>query len=761
MANYTKEIVGQEDFYNRFSLTQWVTIDNNTDGYLTNGGAIFEFKCQIDKVDEVLFQAIKYLSRLRIKGMPVHKNIVLISLNDEIAYCYDSEDFLSEIEKIYIGASSKHNEIFSTHIQPVIVHYDDPAGMKKLLDILDVDNPKFTKINMDLHCVVGWANKFYRETHKSKIEFFEELRNPILFDRYINPWQGKEDDFKFIMDCLNDLRNRRELGAFYTPKLFAVKAVDLVRKAISRIPVNHTCTNPNCKYRVEGEKEHRHYIIVDRCAGTGVLQEVLSNEELKHTVVATYELKEWIVLNMLIGDKVRTIIPPTHNHEKGLLVGGDALACKVYPEVEEYIDDESCSIILYENPPYTEAGGRSFYDQSSKDNTWKESLVCREMKKEVEGTASNEKANVFIWSAFKYYLTKEYDAYVVFSPIKYWKTHHLVNKEFIDGFYCNRDHFGTAGKSTVSVMLWGTKSEKLSELPVLPAYDIADNDIVETCKIKIKRSYNTLSQLYDKRIDETDTTGLVCTTDGREILRENYRTEFSVKPLDNENIIAYLATHGFSPNSQGRVLTRVGMANGHGFFLREDNFMKKLPLFVSSCFPENKWYRKDVYSKTSDGGKAFENDLDFLKSCLIYTCLSPINKCLSFYGTNGKTYINELCFDENTLASRELNKYKLTKTEKWLISTWEVLLEEARKCEEYDKNFKYGVYQIQKDMNEKKEYQRDNKTQQIIINPKTKKPFEKPKYPILNGKFNPLKKCLEEYFASVIEPKLFQYELIK
>ncbi|MBQ8173857.1 MAG: hypothetical protein IJ009_00475 [Clostridia bacterium] len=761
MANYTKEIIGQEEFYRRFALTDYVTIDNNTDGYLTNGGAIFEFKCLIERVDEVLFQAIKYLSRLRIKGMPVHKHIILVSLNDEIAYCYDSAKFLKYIEKVYVGSASKHNDVFSTKETPVQIRYgSDPNAMRKLLELLDIDHPKFTKIHIDLNCVVGWANRFYRETKKSKIDMFEELRHPNVFRNYIHPWRGQEDDFKFIMDCLNDLKNRRELGAFYTPRPFAKKAAELVRSAIDRVPENTACTDPNCPFRVEGEQVHKHYVILDRCAGTGVLQEPLSSEELEHTVLATYELKEWVVLNTIIGDKVKAIIPPTQNHENGLLVGGDALACCVFPEMEEYVQDPDCSVIMFENPPYTESGGRSFYDQSSKDNQWKSSLVCREMNEKVPGVASNEKSNVFIWSAFEYYLKKEHDSYILFSPVKYWKNQHLVNREFLGGFFCNRDHFGTAGKSTISVIHWGTRETQLTELPPMPAYDIRNEEIEQVTTITVKKSFHPLSEIYDKKANRRDVAGLVCTTDGYEVLPENYRTKFSVKPLDNDNIIAYLATHGFAPNSQGRVLTRVGMANGHGFFLRRANFLKKLPLFAAACFPENTWYRKDVYAKTSDGGLAFERDRDFLKSCLIFTCLSSINKCISFDGSNGKLYLNELCFDEGTLASETLAKYKLTREENILILEWEVLMETAKECDKYNPQYKYGVYQIETELNERIE-QIDNRTGQPILDPRTGKALMKPKYPLLNGKFTPLKKRLSEYYARNIEPKLFRYGLIK
>jgi len=51
----------------------------------------------------VLFQAIKYLSRLRNLGKNIPSQILLISLNNETAYLFKSNDFLKEIETQYTG----------------------------------------------------------------------------------------------------------------------------------------------------------------------------------------------------------------------------------------------------------------------------------------------------------------------------------------------------------------------------------------------------------------------------------------------------------------------------------------------------------------------------------------------------------------------------------------------------------------------------------------------------------------------------------
>jgi type I restriction-modification system DNA methylase subunit len=76
------------------------------------------------------------------------------------------------------------------------------------------------------------------------------------------------------MDCLNDPKHKKELGAFYTPIEYCRLAVNLVREAIKNIPKGHD------------------YVIIDRCAGTGNLEVLLTDDELSHTIVATYELKE-------------------------------------------------------------------------------------------------------------------------------------------------------------------------------------------------------------------------------------------------------------------------------------------------------------------------------------------------------------------------------------------------------------------------------------------------------------------------------------
>ncbi|MCI8283498.1 hypothetical protein FEF30_02900, partial [Mesomycoplasma hyopneumoniae] len=80
----------KSEFYNTYFLRvdKNLSIDqiqnNYTDGIIN--GNILEFKLNITNLNSTLFQVIKYLSRLRIKGIPVPKNIFLISLMENKAF---------------------------------------------------------------------------------------------------------------------------------------------------------------------------------------------------------------------------------------------------------------------------------------------------------------------------------------------------------------------------------------------------------------------------------------------------------------------------------------------------------------------------------------------------------------------------------------------------------------------------------------------------------------------------------------------------
>lgn len=166
---YTIERVGRMDFFDNYRIQYYdddsISVDN-TDGVYR--GNIFEFKLSINNTGKVLFQAIKYLSKMRLKGESIPARILLIDLNNTTVYVYNSIDYLEQIQKVYVGTASVNNTAFTSNVTPVAT-YDymnmvDSAEVQKLL-INKVKNETdwYIPIDIDENCVVGWAEWYYQE----------------------------------------------------------------------------------------------------------------------------------------------------------------------------------------------------------------------------------------------------------------------------------------------------------------------------------------------------------------------------------------------------------------------------------------------------------------------------------------------------------------------------------------------------------------------------------------------------------------------
>lgn len=1106
---YTIERAGQIDFFDNYRIPYKddasVLIDN-TDGVYH--GNILEFKLNINNTGKVLFQAIKYLSKMRIKGESVPARILLIDLNATKVYVYNSKDYLDDIQKIYVGAASVGNTDFSSNVMPVAVFdymdmVDSAAVQKLLINKVSDESEWYVPIDLDENCIVGWAERYYREVPTAtkgdflgdgtgKINVSGEIREPRHFKGLINPYQEQTNEkFKYLMDCLNDRLNKKDLGAFYTPAPYCEKASELVMKAVERVPegndyiildrcvdeeteyfngkewkkikdyqngesvltwypdghakielpkryinepadepffhyvsntldmclsgshnivyevahkvkgsplrkapcykvfekwnkdsngfrgripltfslkenveidenmlrvavminadgsyrhklvtIDGSCKNPNnplnlkhdiyevrvykerkiercrkllnaanidfveevfptknknlsgvlfrfrfpmnvkhfpkewiylskslkevfldeimywdgsvservlpsgcyainrryssskkedvdivqmiahscgmstriredkrgkninyqlslrsnCFSKMTKEnnnprvmhtgtftqeiKERKYcfetnsgYLILRRnnkifitgnCAGTGNLEAALigkydknGDELISHCVVSTYEYYEYKVLQERIGDKVRNIIPPTEAnvvYENGKISNADAMSKDFIenPLIKQYVDDEKCTIILYENPPYRDS---SSSDKEKGSNGKNKSYIFNEMSKHLSQFANSnvstarDLANQFIWSGFEFYLRQSTDSYILFSPIKYWKFLGIAEHEYFDGFLFNRKYFH-ATDSVIACVMWGS-DEAHHEALDFKIGDIIDEKYTFIKSATIRKAHNAFETMFDRRKFTNDViVDVHCEGDGSETVSR----KCDGVSIYNDNMIGYLRPVGYGMAPLNRYLTRQIHYNARGFYLRRDNYIKKLPMFVSKCISLDNWYDKDIYATTSDGGDAYTHDSDFLKSCLIYTCLSNQNKCLSFDGSDGRYYRNELCFDTtngDTVASADLAKMTLDADEKALMKLWDDILAEAKKTANYDNRLTYGVYQITKELN----------TSRKIGSGKSKKTVYD--YPILNGYLEALRINLKKYYKSHITEKMFEYELLK
>ena len=243
---YKTEREGQIEFFENYGIPysndDSILIDN-TDGIYN--GNIFEFKLNITNLNKTLFQAIKYLSRMRINGESVPATILLIDLNATTVYVYKSRDYFDAIHEVYTGAASKDNDGFVAGPYKAMLDYSDMVQSSQVRKLLKGSKVKpdemYMPIDIDENCIVGWAERYYRELpHANKGDFLGddsgtavkitgEIREPRHFKGLINPYTGKSNEkFKYLMDCLNDRLSKKDLGAFYTPEPYARKAAELV-----------------------------------------------------------------------------------------------------------------------------------------------------------------------------------------------------------------------------------------------------------------------------------------------------------------------------------------------------------------------------------------------------------------------------------------------------------------------------------------------------------------------------------------------------
>lgn len=767
MANfnipYKTEREGQMEFFDNYGIPYIddasVLVDN-TDGVYN--GNIIEFKLSINNLNRVLFQAIKYLSKMRIKGESVPATILLVDLNSTTVYAYKSEDYRDKIQKVYTGAASKNNEGFVAGKYDQKLDYSnmvESAEVKKLLKGKKVcPDEMYIPIDIDEGCIVGWAERYYREKPRaSKGDFLGddtgtavkvtgEIRDPRHFKGLINPYTGKSNEkFKYLMDCLNDRLSKKDLGAFYTPVAYAKKAAELVQMAVDRVP------------------DGNDYIILDRCAGTGNLEAALigltdknGDELIEHCVVSTYEYYEYKVLSERIGDKVRDIIPPSEAnvvYENGKVANADAMSKEFIenPLIKRYVDDDKCTIILFENPPYRDASAANKTKESNSET--KQSFVANEMAKKKNSFVNTNTSTVrdltnqFVWSGVEYYLRKPTDSYVLFSPVKWWKSCGIVSLTMSEGFIFNRRLFH-ASESAITCCLWLNIPDDKTDIIKLTGYETTCFD--SSTDITISKCYKTLSEYYQKKVYGLETV-VFCESDGT----ETKGRRCDGKSYYSDEIICYLTPKGFTLDANNNNLVRMTHYNNRGTYATKSNYLSMLPLFVAKEYPRDKFYEKGegcVYFTTSDGGDTYTHDPEFLKSCLLYTCLSNQNKCLSFDGSDGRYYRNELCFDTtngDTVASADLAKMTLDADEKALVALWNNILCEAKKTENYDGRLTYGVYQITKELN----------TSKTIGTGKSKKTVYD--YPVLNGYLDTLRTMLRAYYKSHITEKMFKYELLK
>ena len=149
--------------------------------------------------------------------------------------------------------------------------------------------------------------------------------------------------------------------------------------------------------------------------------------------------------------------------------------------------------------------------------------------------------------------------------------------------------------------------------------------------------------------------------------------------------------------------------------------------------------------KSGDKGTLYQEDREFLEDCFLWCCLTDRNKCIS-----DGTRQNEMALEQNSKADQIVDRIPDHRMK--LIGEWRNVITQAKACEEYNPNYKYGLAQIISDIDINID---------TAMTDKNGKFLQKKKNQGLDDAIISLKTELKKFYSDYLEPKLFEYELLK
>ena len=703
---YPVELDAMRAFYNEIGYPEGrIDYSCNTDGRpivdwrIHQLGSLIEFKVVAKSNSDVFNQMKRYIRAYNARGLSLPKYGVYI---------------ITESQKYTV-----FNLEYETYCEDAVIcsNLDLVVDLERKTSNADswINNTETQKGWIDENSIVAYNDIYFSsrgKSRKKKDDFIAELANPTILNIKPYEWQPDGDMERKLLDCLGSAELKKRLGAFFTPAYAARQSTKYVRNIIRNL------------------SEDEDYVIVDRCCGSGNLEMEFTEEELSHCILSTMVFAEKTTLKGLYEGKVKAILPLDETTDSdGCMPSGDALSEEFnngLSTVLEICRRESESrgkklvVIGLENPPYSEVSGLTIKGKENRQeyvtDKMKESGVNKGSLKAAHIT--KDIANRFIWSGFEWF----FDYYVAYAPIKYWKSQHLIDKKFLEGSIVNRADFH-ATEGGISIIAW--KNEDVNnEQITLQA--MADNKVGDIAVNKIK-------DVVVKKIHT-----------GTEELRGTYKKKDDGEDLFYSfipGVINY--THCVITND--RSFSRI--ATGHGGFINVDdpNFKKILPLFVANCYTCKDFTEKEIIMKSGDKGTLYQEDKEFLEDCFLWCCLTDKNKCIS-----NSTRQNEMALEQNSKADQIVDRTSDHRMA--LIRSWRNVITKAKACEEYNPNYKYGLAQIISDI--------DINVDTAMID-KNGKFLQKKKNQELDEVIKTLKAELKKFYSDYLEPKLFEYELLK
>ena len=672
-----------------------------------------DYSCNTDGRPIVNFGTHQLGSLVEFKVVPKSNSDVFNQMKRYIR-AYNARGFSLPKYGVYIVTESQKYTVFNLEYESycedavICSNLDLVVDLERRTSNADswINNTETQKGWIDENSIVAYNDIYFSsrgKSRKKKDDFITELANPTILNIKPYEWQPDGDMERKLLDCLGSAELKKRLGAFFTPEYAARQSTNYVRNIIRNL------------------SEDEDYVIVDRCSGGGALEQFFTEEELSHCILSTMVFAEKTTLKGLYEGKVKAILPLDETTDsEGCMPSGDALSEEFNDGLSTVLeicrrDAESCGkklvVIGLENPPYKTAGSEAIRGKGKEVKSSSDNFITEKMKEsgKLKNRALVDFANKFIWSGFEYF----FDYYVVYAPIKYWKNQNVVDKKFLEGSIANRADFH-ATEGGISIISWKNENT-VNEHITLQAR--IGNEIKDVIINKLHQTPDTL---------------------------------FTYKKQDDGEDIWYELTSGTPDFKHGYIGNQRNIAHqksGIGGFINVDdpNFKNILPLFVANCYTCKDFTEKEIIMKSGDKGILYQEDREFIEDCFLWCCLTDRNKCIS-----DRTRQNEMALEQNSKADQIVDRTSGHRMN--LILEWRNVITQAKACEEYNPNYKYGLAQIISDI--------DINVDTAIID-KNGNFLKKKKNQGLDDAIISLKDELKKFYSNYLEPKLFEYELLK
>jgi hypothetical protein len=414
------------------------------------------------------------------------------------------------------------------------------------------------------------------------------------------------------LDRLTDESTRRFEGEFYTPLIFAKKAVHYFADVLGK------------NWYKSGK-----YRIWDMASGTGNLEWHLPAEAYKYLYISTLHSSEVDHNKKVFRDATCFQYDYLNDDVEYLFLKNELQFqpnWKLPQKLRDDLKNEALIWIIFINPPFATAqvGGAKGENKKGVSKT----KIEVQMTKEKIGHAKRELFAQFIYRIVKEIPNKAYLG--MFSKLKYLNApdsiefrNDFFSYKFEKGFVFKSTTFhGVKGKYPIGFLIWNLTLRQNNKGKSIPL-DILNND-----SIAIGVKHLTLIEkkdvinLWFKRPHNSDDYPLPPLSNGITIASSNKDVRHRARP----DFLASICSKGndFQNSKYVSILSSPSVSAG-AFTVTSDIFEKSLTLHAVRKIPNQNWLndRNQFLSPRIEPNEAFTND------CVIWSLFSQSNETTS------------------------------------------------------------------------------------------------------------------------------------